>query len=373
MRQSRKLLISIAASLLLTISIFVNTVNACTGIRLIATDGGVVYGRTMEWGAFNFYSRVAIFPQGFSSSGLTPDGLTGKKWNAKYGVVGLDMAGQNYLDDGMNEVGLAAGLFYHNGFASYPSFEKKKSDITISPNDVVYFILSQFATIDEVRAGMKEVVVVGVIEKLLGITVNAHWMVTDVDGKSIIIEFTDGEMKIHESPLGVITNNPNYDWHMTNVRNYLKLSLVAAPDKTMDGINFTPLSGGSGMVGLPGDFTSTSRFIRAVTWTQTARITPTSTETIYEVFRILDNFNVPLGAAEGSDQSANVKDMRSSTQWTTAWDLSKRRLFYHTQNNRRVRSLDLTEIDFSKIGDEIIHIPMDKKPEQDIEYLTVKR
>jgi len=73
----------------------VNSVHACTGIRLIAIDGGTVYGRTMGWGVFDMNSRITIIPLGYSFIGLTPDGENGKKWKAKYGVVGLDMLGQN--------------------------------------------------------------------------------------------------------------------------------------------------------------------------------------------------------------------------------------------------------------------------------------
>lgn len=78
---------------------------ACTGIRLISKDGGVVYGRTMEWGSFDLHSRVAIIPRGYSFTGLTPDGLNGKVYKSKYGVVGLDMIGKDYIGDGMNEKG----------------------------------------------------------------------------------------------------------------------------------------------------------------------------------------------------------------------------------------------------------------------------
>jgi choloylglycine hydrolase len=373
MKLNKKMLITSLLGFIILLGTCVNSVHACTGIRLIATDKGVVYGRTMEWGAFDMNSRITIIPRGYSFTGLTTDGLNGKKWKAKYGFVGLDMLGQNYFADGMNEKGLAAGLFYHLGFASYPGYKKDKADISIAPNDVVSFILSQFATIDEVREGMSKVMVVSVVEESIGIPVYAHWMVTSPEGESIVIEFFNGDMKIFDNPLGVITNAPTFDWHMTNLRNYLKLSAVATPDKEMGGLNFAPLGGGSGMIGLPGDFTPPSRFVRAVVWTQTARPTGTSSETVYEVFRILDNFNVPLGAAEGSDHSSNIKGMRSSTEWTTAWDLSKHVLYYHTQNNRRVRALDLKELDFSELGNEILHLPLDKTKEQDIEYITLKK
>ncbi len=369
MKQNKKMLIMMLLGFILLSGIYVNSIHACTGIRLIATDGSVAYGRTMEWGEFDPLSRVAIIPRGYSFTGLTPDGENGKSWEAKYGVVGLDMMGQDSLADGMNEKSLAAGLFYDPGFTKYPSYEKDKASDSISAVDVVNFILTQFATLEEVRRGMSQVRVVPVVNEALGIPINAHWMVTSSEGKSIVIEFIDGEMKIFDNPLGVITNSPTYDWHMINLRNYLQLSPVDLPAKKMEGIDFAPLGSGSGMIGLPGDFTPPSRFVRAVAWTQTARPTGTSAETIYEIFRILDNFNRPV-PPDGGDMT---KGMRSSTDWTTAWDLSERVLYYHTQHNRRVRALYLVELDFTNLGNDIIHLSLDNNKKQDIEDITPKK
>jgi len=345
-------------------------VYACTGIRLLAKDGATVYGRTMEWGTFDLHSRVAIVPRGYAFTGLTPDGHNGKKWEAKYGFVGLDMLGKDIFGDGMNERGLAVGLFYHPGVATYMDYDKAKADKTITAVDVLSYILSRCVTIDEVRREMASVRVVPVVEKAIGIPVQAHWMVTEPSGKSIVIEFLNGELRIFDNPLGIITNAPSYDWHMTNMRNYINLSPVALPAKRIEDLDFAPLGGGSGMIGLPGDFTPPSRFVRAVAWSQTARPTQTSGETVYELFRILDNFNVPLGSAEGSGQAAQLEGMRSSTIWTTVWDLSERVLYFHTQHNRRVRRVNFTALDFSDASAGIVHLPLDKTREQDVEDIT---
>ena len=345
--------------------------DACTGIRLIAKDGSVVYGRTMEWGAFDLNSRVAIVPRGFGFSGHTPDGQNGKHWKGKVGFVAIDMLEKNAFCDGMNEKGLAVGLFYHPGFASYLKYDKTLADSTISAVDVVPFILGNFATVREAAEGMKTVRVVGVVEPALGIPVAAHWMVVDRTGKSIVIEFLDGELRIFDNSLGVITNAPEYSWHTTNLRNYLNLSPVALPAMKLENMDFRPLGAGTGMIGLPGDFTPPSRFVRAVAWTQTARPTETSKETIYEVLRILDNFNLPLGSAEGSDQAKTMLEgMRNSTIWTTAWDLTESTLYFHTQHNRRVRKLELTKLDFSKNPETIVRLPLDKVKQQDYEDIT---
>jgi len=361
------------AGAILICACLTTTTDACTGIRLVAMDGSVVYGRTMEWGTFDLHSQVAIVPRGYNFVGMTPDGPNGKKWTAKYGFTGLDVLGKDLIADGMNEKGLAAGLFYHPGFATYMEYDKARADDSITAVDVVSYILSQYATVAEVRKGMQQILVVPVVEQAIGIPVQAHWMVTDVTGKSIVIEFTDGQLKIHENPLGVITNAPNYDWHMTNLRNYVNLSAVALPSKKIEDLDFAPLGGGSGMIGLPGDFTPPSRFVRAVAWTQTARPTDTSGETVYELLRILDSFNLPLGSAEGSGEPASLKGMRSSTIWTTAWDLEKRILYFHTQHNRRVRKVDVSLLDFSGDSGTIIRLPLDKKKVQDVDDITPRK
>ncbi|MCB2189129.1 MAG: choloylglycine hydrolase family protein [Deltaproteobacteria bacterium] len=342
---------------------------ACTGLRLVAQNGATVYGRTMEWGTFDLNSRVAIIPRGYAFTGLTPQGANGKSWKARYGVVALDMLHRDVLADGMNEKGLAAGMFYHPGFAKYPAYDPAQAADTITAADVLAYILTQFATLAEVKAGMAGVRVVGVEEKAIGGDVPAHWMVVEPSGQALVIEYLDGRLHLFDDPVGVITNAPGFGWHLTNLRNYVNLSPVALPAKKLDDLNFAPLGAGSGMIGLPGDNTPPSRFIRAVAWTQTARPLPDSREAVYEVFRILDNFNLPLGAAEGSgDAAQNLAGMRSSTIWTTAWDQGNRVLYYHTQHNRRVRKVDMKRLVF--VGQDIIHLDLDVTKAEDVEDIT---
>jgi len=346
--------------------------NACTGIRLIADDGGVVYGRTMEWGAFDLNSRVAIVPQGIEFNSLTPDGNNGMRYETKYGFVGLDLIGKNYFGDGMNEAGLAAGMFYHPHYSKFQEYDQSKASSTISSQELLTYILASFKNVDEVKSGMQEIAVVGVVEKAIGMEVGAHWIVTDSKGISLVIEYSNGELKLHDAPLGVITNAPTYDWHMTNLNNYVNLTANPQSPKTLSDVTIIPFGAGSGFLGMPGDNTPASRFIRAVAFSQSARETNNADEMVYEVFRILDNFNLPLGPDGGEGASVDFYDesMRSTTLWTSAWNIKDMQLNYHTQHNRRVRMIDLNNINFSTIGDEIIHFDLDQKKEQDKDDVT---
>lgn len=346
-----------------------NPADACTGITLKSDDGAVVYGRTLEWGAFDLKSRAVVIPRNVSFTGKTPDRRPGYQWKSRYGAVGIDVLEKMIVADGMNEKGLAVGLFYHPGYASYQAYMKNRDTKTICPTDVPQYILTQFATVDEVREGMKEIRVVPVVEPALGFSVPAHYIVTDLSGKAIVIEYLNGQCVIVDNPIGVLTNAPDFRWHMTNLRNYINLSPVALPGKKIGNINFKPLGAGSGMIGLPGDFTPPSRFVRAVAFSKTARPTQSGEEATYEVFRILDNFNVPVGAVEGTGDSA-VSEMRSATVWTSVSDTRSRCFYYHTQHNRRVRKIDLKAIDFAALGRNIRYQALDKEKKQDLEDIT---
>ena len=285
--------------------------------------------------------------------------------------MGLDALEKDHLTDGMNEQGLAAGVFYLPGFTEFQPYNPANANQSLSPMDVVQYILTQFSKVDEVRKALQQVTVVPVVEPALGFPPPIHFFVTEASGKSIVIEYLQGQLTIFDSPLRVITNAPSYDWHMTNLRNYINLSATALPGLRLEDLDFKPLGAGNGLIGLPGDYTPPSRFIRAVAFTQTARPTSNGPETVYEVLRILDNFNLPLSSAEGSDlNNADTTGMRSSTIWTTVSDTKNKVFYYHTQHNRRLRSVDLKKINFSRNARNLQHFPLDRSKSQDLEDVT---
>ena len=138
---------------------------ACTGITLRAMDGAVVFGRTLEWGSFDLQVSIGDHPAGYIFSGSTPDRKPGMTWSGKYGVVGIDAVEKDIVVDGMNEKGLAVGLFYHPGFADYQKYDPALAATTMGPTDLGQYLLSTCATVDEVRAAMTKIRVVAVLER----------------------------------------------------------------------------------------------------------------------------------------------------------------------------------------------------------------
>jgi choloylglycine hydrolase len=167
-------------------------------------------------------------------------------------------------------------------------------------------------------------------------------MVADADGRYVVLEYLRGELNVCDNPLGVITNAPSFDWHLTHLRNYVNLTVTNVPPIAISGLKMAGLGQGTGMLGLPGDFTPPSRFVRAVAFTQSALPVATAQEGVLQTFHILNQFDIPKGAARGVEQGRTVADY---TLWTSVSDLTNLRYHFRTFDNSRIRMVDLKRMD----------------------------
>ena len=332
---------------------------ACTGIRLIAADGTVVHARTLEFGT-DLQSNILMIPRGFARIGTTPDGKEGLKWKAKYASVGANGAGLPVLFDGLNEKGLAAGLFYFPTSAGYMPYTAADAPKTIAQWELGSWILENFANVDEVKANLGNVVVPAVVFKGWGFAPEAHYIVHDATGKSIVIEYVGGKLHVHDDPLGVITNSPTFDWHMTNLRNYINFSMTNVPPVKLGSVTLQPLGQGTGMLGLPGDFTPPSRFVRAVAFSQSVLQPKTGDDAVLEAFHVLNQFDIPKGAARDREKDEHGNIQADYTLWTAASNLKTKQYNFRTYDNSQIRMVDLSKMNLD--GKEITTISM-KGPE----------
>lgn len=335
--------------------IFPSSIHACTGISLQSNDGSIIVSRTVEWALSDAqHNKIAVFPRNKPFIAMTPDGANGQKWQSKYGFISMTAYDQPYGPDGMNEKGLYVGMYYLPGYASYSNYQPDQASNAISVGDFMQWMLSSFKTVEEVRQHIQSVQVVNVDDpRFGGAALPFHWKIADPSGASIVVEIVNnGELKVYDAFLGVITNAPTYDWHLTNLRNYIKLTPKASQPLNIDNLKLSPLGAGSGMIGLPGDFTPPSRFIRAAALTATARPLATANDAVFESFRILDGFNIPLGSVAPRKHIA--KDIESATQITSASDLTNKKYYFHTMNNRQVRMIDLTKINFETVKHQVL-------------------
>lgn len=337
---------------------------ACTGITMKASDGSIVYSRTIEWGGSVLNSGYVIVPRGYTQQSLTPAGANGMTFTAKYGYVGLTVEQKEFVTEGINEKGLSAGLFYFPGYGKYPDFDEKNNERNISDFQLVSWILSSFETVDEVRERINDVTVTSLDPRASTV----HWRVGDRNGKQIVIEIVGGEVKVYDNRLGVLTNSPGFEWQMTNLNNYVNLYSGTASVKQLGDVQAASFGAGSGMLGLPGDVTPPSRFVRAAFYQTTAPVAETGREAVLQCFHIMNNFDIPAGVEH---EAGKVPEgLPSATQWTTATDVRNLMIYYRTMWNSAIRCFDLKTIDFGKVR--YRYAPLDKVKEENIEFIKVR-
>ncbi len=347
--------------------------DACTGIALKAADGSRVYARTVEWAASPMKCGYVVVPRGHAQQSMTPKGLDGMKFKGKYGYVGIWTEYDLIVVEGMNEKGLSAGLFFFPGYGGYPEFDASKKDITLSDMQFVSWVLSQFATIDEVKAAMDGIRITG-LDSRVG---TVHWRLAEPNGRCVVIEITDGKVHFFENELGVLTNSPGFEFQMLNLNNYVNLVPGnAANNPITSEVLLKQFGANSAMLGLPGDFTPPSRFVRATFLQTTAPVWPTGFETVCQAFHLLNNFDVPVGfmrprPTDGTPaEKANPANQMSATQFTSAADLQALRFYYSTAWNMNIRCIDLKTIDFAKVKHQSVEL--DKTNVQPVDIIAIK-
>jgi choloylglycine hydrolase len=337
---------------------------ACTGITIKAKDGAIVFARTLEF-AMNLKSNVIVVPRGKENVGTAPGDKPGLRWKTLYGTVGANAFDLPVTIDGLNEKGLHVGLFYFPGFAKYQDVKPADIGKALAPWELGTFLLGTCTNLKEAVAAAKGVLVGEVVQKDMGFVPGVHYIVTDTSGTSVVLEYVGGELKVHADPLGVMTNSPTFDWHITNLSNYVTMSSKNIPTIDLAGKEIKGLGQGSGMLGLPGDFTPPSRFVRAVAFTQTAVPVAGAKDAILQAFHILNQFDIPLGAARGMEHGQEVADY---TQWTVAADLTNTRYYFRTFDNSRIRMVDLKTVKLD--GKQITTISM--QGDEEIEDVSAK-
>lgn len=330
---------------LLTASLLIASASseACTGLKLTAKDGNVVHGRTFEFG-IKVDTSVVVVPKGYSFVASTPSG-EGLKYQSKYGVVGTMCFDHLLVMDGMNEKGLSIGTFYFPGFAGYATNTEKNQANSLSSIDFPNWILTQFATLDEVRSGIKNIFIAPTVISGWGATSPPfHYIVYDKAGKSIVIEPVNGALVVHDNPVGTLTNSPNFDWHMTNLRNYINLFANNAAPKKIEGVELAPFGQGSGMVGLPGDFTPPSRFVRASIFSATAIPSVNADDAVFQLFHVLNQFDIPVGVAR---QVADGVIYSDYTLATVVHNPASQKYYFRTFEDQTIKVVDLKTFDLN--------------------------
>lgn len=349
----------------------IHSANACTAVNIKASDGSVVAGRTMEW-TFPMDWKILYYPQGSKFTLAAPTGskLPTKEITSKYDILGIDSGlANNALLEGQNSEGLGLSGNFLPGYTEYSVINKNDRNY-LSVIDFGRFVLSNYKSVDEVQKDITKYKVFG--EKLSEVPVEptVHFMITDRTGKSIVIEFINGQMKIFDKSVGIMTNSPNYDWHLTNIRNYVNLSNngnISVQSSVLGDV--TGFSQGSSALGLPGDYTSSSRFVKAAFLAHYSSKTKNAQEAVNLVDHILNTVDIPIGIIASQENGQMFHDY---TQWVAIKDLTNNQLSFADYSHRdNFIKIDMNQLKGSKeIVTSVTSLPY---PNNDITQSLIKQ
>ena len=324
----------------------IGVAEACTDFRLISNDNKVMVTRTMEF-ALPLDSHVRSSPQGREFK-------YGLNWTSKLGYVYMDALGQDMAVDGMNEAGLSFEFLYLPGETEYqkaPAGAEVQSLPYIHLGD---WVLSNFKTVDEVVEALKSIYVVEYTDASLDNRLfPLHASIFERSGKGIVVEFVGGKVNIHEH-IGVFTNAPTYEWHVTNLRNYISMSPYSPAPIIANGVAYAATGQGQGMLGLPGDSSPPSRFVKIAVMAKTAVTPANAKELLQTSTHIINTVDIPLGSIRAK---VDGKDQLELTQWTVFKNLTDNVLYYRSYADSTLRSVSLHEVPLTP-GSARINIPL---------------
>lgn len=298
---------------------------ACSDFRVKAKDGAVVIGRSMEF-PVDLKSEICVVPRGAG----------------RYGFLALNAFGiSDAFVEGFNEKGLSLdGLMYAGAV-----YEPAVAGRALPVDSFGTWLLGSFATVGEVKAALATVSISAPRNKKLK-DLGMHIAVHDASGRSLVIEFIDGKKSVYDNPLGVMTNRPSFDWQLNNLRNYVNLSARDVEAKTLNGVKIEATGVGSGLHGLPGDWTPPSRFVRLAFALDAALPPKDSAAAVNLAEHLLNIVDIPLGAVKEPTEVPNVF-LYGQAQWVVIKDLTNRVLYFKTYEDAGWKTVDLKKFDLT--------------------------
>lgn len=328
------------------LSLLSTTTTACTSFIIKSSDAGYVYGRTLEFGIDLESAPIAI-PRNFTYQATGVNGQAGKMWKTKYAAVGMNGIQLPILVDGLNEKGMSGGLLYAPNTAQFQDVSADQSANSIASYEMLTYALTNFATIAEVKDAFQKIMINKTGHAPFKGAVPLHMTLHDATGKSLVVEYNDGKLFMYDNPTGVMTNDPNFAYQLANIGLYANLSPKEAGALTVGGTAYTPPSSGSGLHGIPGDFLSPSRFVRALFASSSAPTNLTAEQQVASAFHILNNFDIPPGMIQLSSANAygGGSNGFESTEWIAVADAKNLVYYFKTYQNPTVQFIKMNKID----------------------------
>lgn len=298
----------------------------CTAITYKTND--FYFGRTLDY-ENSYGDEVTITPRNYEFNFR-------HKQNIKnhYAIIGMAYVTENYplYYEAVNEKGLGIAGLNFVGNAQYNKKIKGKDNIT--QFEFIPWILSQSTTVKEAKKLIEKI---NFLDEPFSTNLplaQLHWIISD-SIESITVEAVKDGIKIYENPVGVLTNNPTFDKQMFELNNYMNLSTKSPKNTFAKSLNLEKYSRGMGAIGLPGDLSSQSRFIRAAFVKMNSVSKEEEKESVSQFFHILNSVEQQRGCCELDDGIFEI------TIYTSCCNASKGIYYYTTYDNHQITAIDM--------------------------------
>lgn len=315
----------------------------CTSFTSETLDQKHFLARTMDFG-FQLEANPILCPRNY-------------KWQSdfeeterigKYGFVGAGRKlGKYFFADGVNEYGLSCASLYFPDEAVYNEFADDKK-VVVAPHEFPLLALTEYKSISDLEKDIENICIVESIVPLLGVVTPLHWILTDSTGRSVVIEPTELSLRIQENPVGVMANSPELKWHLKNLNNYVNISPKQVEDKRVGNQIIKPFGQGTGTIGLPGDFTPPSRFIRTVFFKAAIEQAENEEQAITNCWQVLSTVRIPKGIVI---QKNNDLDY---TQYVAAMCSESKSYYFSNYENSRIQKVRLTSKLLDKLTEPVV-------------------
>ena len=285
-------------------------------------------GRTLDY-EFSYGEEITVMPRNFPLSFRHGGGT-----DRHYAIIGMAHVADGYpmFYDAVNEKGLGmAGL---NFAASARYSEPEDGKQNVAQFEFIPWVLSQFASLGQARSAIEKINLVGTTYDSRYPAAKMHWIIADKSG-AITVEPTEDGLKIYDNAPGVLTNEPPFDMQLFNLNNYMRLSPKQPENSFSDALDLGTYSRGMGGLGLPGDLSSMSRFVRAAFTKLNSLSGSGEAESVGQFFHILGSVEQVRGCCEVAQDKYEI------TIYTSCFNADKGVYYYTTYNNRRITAVDM--------------------------------
>jgi len=310
----------------------------CTCFSWETEDGRHLFGRTYDQCGDLQGNRITVVPRNYPLR-LEVHAEGPQYVRSRYAFVGMAVMGlaSPIMVDGINEMGVMGGLLNYPGYAAYDVVRDSRH-LNIHPGFLVGYLLGQCASVDEAASILPSLNLTG--EMIFGHEMKVHFIFSDKSGETIIVDPDSSGLQIYRDTIGVMANSPGYQWQQTNLYNYASVSNVQGPSRDYINVKHQgeEVSSGGGF-GLPGDYSSPSRFVRMAVLKNYAVKGKDEVDGVSRMFHQFSSVDIPEGIVMRQEEGQVYS--YHQTLCISAMCAESTTYYFSTARCRRIQALRL--------------------------------